>query len=115
MIETLRSVLRFGPVERDPVARRLARCVNVADLRRIAFRPRVLRDVSAVDPSTTLLGRELPIPLVLAPTGFTRIADPQGELAVARAAARAGVPYALSTLATRSIEEVAAVSNGRKW
>ena len=55
------------------------------------------------------------LPLVLAPTGFTRIADPQGELAVARAAARAGVPYTLSTLATRSIEEVRSVSDGRLW
>ena len=79
------------------------------------FRPRVLRDVGVVDPSTTLLGRPLPLPLVLAPTGFTRIADPQGELAVARAAARAGLPYTLSTLSTRSIEEVAAVSDGPKW
>jgi L-lactate dehydrogenase (cytochrome) len=52
---------------------------------------------------------------VLAPTGFTRIADPQGELAVARAAARAGLPYTLSTLSTRSIEEVRAVSDGRLW
>jgi L-lactate dehydrogenase (cytochrome) len=52
---------------------------------------------------------------VLAPTGFSRIADPEGELAVARAAARAGLPYTLSTLGTRSIEEVAAVSDGRKW
>jgi L-lactate dehydrogenase (cytochrome) len=82
---------------------------------RIGFRPRILRDVRAVDPSTTLLGRRLPLPLVLAPTGFTRIADPQGELAVARAAARAGIPYSLSTLSTRSIEEVAAVSDGPKW
>jgi L-lactate dehydrogenase (cytochrome) len=79
------------------------------------FRPRVLRDVAAVDPSTTVLGRRLPLPLVLAPTGFTRIADPQGELAVARSAARAGLPYTLSTLGTRSIEEVAAVSEGPKW
>ncbi|MPY93610.1 MAG: alpha-hydroxy-acid oxidizing protein [Acidimicrobiia bacterium] len=82
---------------------------------RIGFRPRVLRDVGAVDPSTTLLGRPLPFPLVLAPTGFTRIADPEGELAVARAAARAGLPYALSTLGTRSIEEVAEASDGPKW
>ena len=82
---------------------------------RIEFRPRVLRSVAAIDPSTTLLGRPLPFPLVLAPTGFTRIADPQGELAVARAADRADLPYTLSTLATRSIEEVAAVSGGRKW
>jgi len=53
---------------------------------------------------------------VLAPTGFTRIADPQGELAVARAAQRAGLPYALSTLSTRSIEEVAAANgDGRRW
>ena len=75
---------------------------------RIEFRPRVLRSVATIDTSTTLLGRPLPFPLVLAPTGFTRIADPQGELAVARAAERAGLPYTLSTLATRSIEEVAA-------
>jgi L-lactate dehydrogenase (cytochrome) len=75
----------------------------------------VLRDVSAVDPATTLLGRPLPFPLVLAPTGFSRIADPAGELAVARAAARHGVPYTLSTLGTRSIEEVAAASSGPRW
>ena len=62
-----------------------------------------------------MLGRPVPIPLVLAPVGFTRVADPQGELAAARAAARAGLPYTLSTLATRSIEEVAAVSDGRRW
>ena len=68
---------------------------NSAAYRRIEFRPRVLRDVSAIDPSTTLLGRSLPYPLVLASTGFTRIADPQGELAVARAAASAGLPYTL--------------------
>jgi L-lactate dehydrogenase (cytochrome) len=88
---------------------------NSAAFARIEFRPRVLREVGDVDPSTTLLGRPLPFPLVLAPTGYTRVADPQGELAVARAAERAGLPYSLSTMATRSIEDVAAVSNGRKW
>jgi L-lactate dehydrogenase (cytochrome) len=88
---------------------------NRQAFRDIELRPRVLRDVVEVDTSTTLLGRALPLPLVLAPTGFTRIADPQGELAVARAAARVGLPYTLSTLATRSIEEVAAVSDGPKW
>jgi len=81
----------------------------------ITFRPRILRDVSAVDTTTTLLGAPLPLPLVFSPTGFTRILDPEGELAVARAAARAGLPYSLSTLGTRSIEEVAAVSSGAKW
>ena len=82
---------------------------------RIEFRPRVLRSVASIDTATTLLGRPLPFPLALAPTGFTRIADPDGELAVARAAARADLPYTLSTLSTRSIEEVADVSAGRKW
>jgi L-lactate dehydrogenase (cytochrome) len=88
---------------------------NVEAFRRVEFSPRVLSDVGHVDTSTTLLGRPLPLPLVLAPTGFTRIATPGGELDVARAAARAGVPYTLSTLATRSIEEVASVSDGPKW
>jgi L-lactate dehydrogenase (cytochrome) len=88
---------------------------NAAAFAAVIFRPRVLRDVGEVDPSTTLLGRRLPLPLVLAPTGFTRIADPDGELAVARAAARAGLPYTLSTLSTRSIEEVAGAASGPKW
>jgi L-lactate dehydrogenase (cytochrome) len=87
---------------------------NVEAYARTTFRPRVLRDVGEVDPSTTLLGRPLPMPLVLAPTGFTRIADPEGELAVARAAAGAGIPYTLSTLSTRSIEDVAA-AGGDLW
>ncbi len=88
---------------------------NVSAFADLEFVPRVLRDVSELDTSTTLLGRPLPLPLVLAPTGFTRMADSQGELAVARAAHRAGLPYALSTLSTRSIEEVADVSPGDKW
>ncbi len=88
---------------------------NCSAFRRVEFRPRVLRDMTDIDPSTTLLGKRVPHPIVLAPTGFTRIADPQGELAVARAAAKAGLPYALSTLGTRSIEEIAEVSDGPKW
>jgi L-lactate dehydrogenase (cytochrome) len=88
---------------------------NAAAYRRLQFRPRVLRDVGMIDTSTTLLGRPLAYPLVLAPTGFTRMVDPEGELAVARAADRADLPYTLSTMGTRSIEEIAAVSSGRKW
>ena len=88
---------------------------NQAAFAAITFRPRVLRGIGEVDPAATLLGQPLAYPLVLAPTGFTRIADPQGELAVARAAERAGLPYTLSTLSTRSIEEVRAVSDGRLW
>lgn len=88
---------------------------NAASFARVRFKPRVLRDVGEVDTAAMLLDQRLPLPLVLAPTGFTRIAHPLGELAVARAASRAGLPYALSTLGTRSIEDVAAVSTGPLW
>jgi L-lactate dehydrogenase (cytochrome) len=87
---------------------------NRDEYARIKFRPRVLSTTGIADPSTSLLGRRIPLPLVLAPTGFTRIADPDGECAVARAAARAGLPYTLSTLSTCSIEEVASVG-GPRW
>jgi L-lactate dehydrogenase (cytochrome) len=88
---------------------------NVTAFGDYEFRPRILRDVSRIDITTTILGRPASMPLILAPTGFTRIAHSQGELAVARAAARAGIPWSLSTMGTRSIEEVAAVSDGDKW
>ncbi len=88
---------------------------NQAAFARTGFRPRVLQGIDRVEPAGRILGRPLPYPLVLAPTGFTRIADPDGELAVARAADRAGLPYTLSTLSTRSIEEVREVSEGRLW
>ena len=88
---------------------------NTRAFRDMEFVPRVLRDMGTVDTTGTILGRDVPFPLILAPTGFTRIAHPSGELAVARAAERAGLPYSLSTMGTRSVEEVAAVSNGSKW
>jgi L-lactate dehydrogenase (cytochrome) len=88
---------------------------NEAAFAAVGYRPRVLRGIDRVDIGSSLLGQPVDYPLVLAPTGFTRIADPDGELAVARAAARAGLPYALSTLSTRSIEEVRAASDGRLW
>ena len=88
---------------------------NTRGFRDMEFVPRVLRDMGNVDTTGTILGRGVPFPLILAPTGFTRIAHPPGELAVARAAERAGLPYSLSTMGTRSVEEVAAVSNGSKW
>ena len=91
----------------------LARSIRVFD--DVLFRPRVLRDVTDVDTSTTFMGRTIPFPFALSPTGFTRIADPQGELAVARVAAQRGLQYTLSTMGTRSIEEVAEVSDGPKW
>ncbi len=88
---------------------------NEAAFAAMTFRPRVLRGVEEVEASSMILGRPASLPLVLAPTGFTRIADPEGELAVARSAERAGLPYTLSTLSTRSIEEVRSVSDGRLW
>jgi L-lactate dehydrogenase (cytochrome) len=88
---------------------------NCDAYRRIGMSPRVLRDVSSIDTSVSLLGRPTPLPLILAPTGFTRVADPQGELAVARSCARFGIPYVLSTMGTRSIEELAAASDAETW
>ena len=83
---------------------------------RVQFSPSVLQDVSAVDSSTTVLGQPTRLPLVLAPTGFTRMMHHQGEVAVARAAAAAGVPYTLSTMGTTSVEEVArAAPTGSNW
>ncbi|MDP6862919.1 MAG: alpha-hydroxy acid oxidase [Acidimicrobiales bacterium] len=88
---------------------------NVSSYKNYYFRPRVLRDVASISTTTTLLGGQIPFPVMIAPTGFDRIAHSQGELAVARAAKRSGIPYSLSTMGTRSIEEVAEVNDGRKW
>jgi L-lactate dehydrogenase (cytochrome) len=82
----------------------------------VEFWPRVLRDVAQVDASRTVVGSPSTLPLVLAPTGFTRMMHHEGERAVARAAARAGIPYALSTMGTTSIEDVtAAAPGGEHW
>lgn len=84
--------------------------------RDIEFHPRVLRDVSNVDTSVEVLGGRSELPFGIAPTGFTRLMHSQGELAGATAAGSAGIPFALSTLGTASIEEVAAANpNGRNW
>ena len=89
---------------------------NTADFSDLEFRPRVLRDVSNLDTTTTIFGTPASMPVILSPTGFTRIAHSQGELAVTRAAARAGIPWSLSTMGTRSIEECAAANpDGAKW
>jgi L-lactate dehydrogenase (cytochrome) len=76
----------------------------------------VLRDVSAVDPSTTLLGAPAALPLAFAPTGFTRLMHTEGEAAVGRVAERVGIPTALSTMGTTSLEALAAAAPGaRRW
>lgn len=83
---------------------------------RVEFRPRVLQDVSGIDLTTTILGSPAALPLVFAPTGFTRMLHTDGEPAVGRVAARIGIPYALSTMGTTSIERLATEAPGaRRW
>lgn len=82
----------------------------------IEFQPRVLRDVSTADLSIDVLGKRVAMPFGIAPTGFTRMMHTEGEYAGAQAAEAAGIPFSLSTMGTRSIEEVAAAApNGRNW
>ena len=76
--------------------------------------PRALTDVDELDLRCRLLGRTLPLPLLLAPTGLSRLWHDQGEIAVARAATAAGIAYGLSTMASTTIEDVAAVCPGPK-
>lgn len=88
---------------------------NREDFARYAFLPRVLTDVSKRDLTTTILGTPAAFPLVLAPTGLAGIVRRQGELAASRAAAAAGVPYCLSTMASCTIEQIAAASDVSRW
>ncbi len=82
----------------------------------VEFHPAILRDVSSVDPSTTVLGGPSSLPFGIAPTGFTRLMQTEGEIAGAGAAGSAGIPFCLSTLGTTSIEDVKAANpNGRNW
>jgi L-lactate dehydrogenase (cytochrome) len=83
---------------------------------RLEFNPHVLQDVSSVDTSTVILGRPAAAPFGFGPTGFTRMIHTEGEPAVARVAERVGIPYALSTMGTTSIEGLAAAApDGRRW
>ncbi len=83
---------------------------------RVEFQPRILRDVSVVDTSVVMLGKKTSMPIGIAPTGFTRMMQTEGEYAGATAARDAGIPYTLSTMGTRSIEDVARIApDGRNW
>ena len=82
----------------------------------IEFHPSILRDVSMVDTRAQIFGGESAMPFGIAPTGFTRLMQTEGEIAGAGAAAAAGIPFTLSTLGTTSIEDVKATNpNGRNW
>ncbi|WP_267424079.1 MULTISPECIES: alpha-hydroxy acid oxidase [unclassified Curtobacterium] len=82
----------------------------------IEFTPAVLRDVSTVRTDWDVLGAPVAYPFGIAPTGFTRMMQTEGERAGARAAGRAGIPFALSTMGTTAIEDVRdANPHGRNW
>jgi len=82
----------------------------------IQFNPAILRDVSKVDTTREVLGAPVSQPFGIAPTGFTRMMQTEGEIAGASAAAAAGIPFSLSTMGTASIEDVKAANpNGRNW
>ena len=85
---------------------------NVAAFRSWRFLPRVLAGVESADTSAPVLGSTLPAPMVLAPTGYTRMLHPDGEIGAARSAFRHGLPYTLSTMATTGIEELRASVGG---
>ena len=82
---------------------------------RYLLAPRVLRDVSEVDTATTVLGARIALPVIVAPTGMPALFHHSGEDALAPAAARFGTIFTTSNMASRSIEEVAALGAGPKW
>lgn len=88
---------------------------NNADFSRYELVPRYLVDVSEIDPSTTVLGERLAFPVIVAPTGMSRLFHHHGELGVAAATSRAGTIYTQSTVSTASIQAIAAVCDGPKW
>src|SRR5215475_1175341 len=87
---------------------------NRQALDRIAFRPRVLRDVSSIDASHSFFGTKTRLPVVLAPIGGLEALAPQGGLAVARAASSFGVPFILSSVSEAGMEMVGKSAEGMK-
>jgi L-lactate dehydrogenase (cytochrome) len=100
---TPRAVFDYvdGAAEEEITAAR-----NVAAYRRVSFQPEALRPVADPETGVEVLGRRLAMPLVFGPTGYTRMMHHHGESAVARVAEHVGVPYALSTVGSTSIEDV---------
>lgn len=81
---------------------------------RLTFRPRVLRDVSKIDTSTTILGRNSPLPFAIAPTGAAGMMWFRGDIELAKAAEKAGIPFTISSASTMDLEDVVPVG-GRQW
>lgn len=110
---TPRSIFDYvdGAADNERAAER-----NLEAFRSVEFLPQVLRNVGQVDPSTTILGRPSALPLIFGPTGFTRMMNHEGEIAVGRVAERNQIPYALSTMGTTSPEQLAeAAPNLDRW
>ena len=110
---TPRSVFDYtdGAAESETSLRRARRTFANLELR-----PAILHDVSQIDTTTLMLGQPAALPFAFAPTGFTRMMQTEGERAVVRVAQRHDIPYALSTMGTTSIEDVATAGpDARKW
>ena len=88
---------------------------NRTDLQRLTLKQKVLRDVSALDTSTTLFGQKLAMPIILAPVGFAGMMARRAEAQAARAAEKAGIPYTLSTVGICPIEEVRRATAAPFW
>ncbi len=88
---------------------------NLAAFARLRFRPRTLVDVSTRDLSATLLGARSALPVVVGPTGLNGLAWRDGDMALARAASAAGVPFAMSTVSMSFVEDIAREAPGRHW
>lgn len=88
---------------------------NCSAFDKLRLRYRVLRDVSSRSLATTLLGHELKLPVIIAPTAFHQMADEQGEVATARAAGSVGTVMIVSTLSNKPIEEIVAAASGPVW
>ena len=88
---------------------------NLAASRRARLVPRVLRGVANVSTEATLFDRPMALPIAVAPTGAVGYGRPGADLAIARAACAAGIPYTLSTTASASIEQIAKAASGRLW
>jgi (S)-mandelate dehydrogenase len=89
---------------------------NRADLEELRFNPRVMVDVSKRDLSTAILGQSVPLPMAIGPTGLAALVWPNADIALARAAQKAGIPFTISAASSVRIEDIAAaVPGARLW
>ncbi len=88
---------------------------NVADLAGISLKQRILKNVASLNLEAELFGRKLAMPVILAPVGLTGMYARRGEVQAAKAAARKGVPFTLSTVSVCALEEVAPQSAEPIW